>query len=174
MAQTVSNGRLDTSGGGSAGARLPLAYLGGVRAVRMLTTSVVAVSVLLSALLLWTLVETHEPAIATSLVALQLATVAIAVLVRLRALRTVVVTQDAWLLVPLLGKPQRMPRAADAYESGEDVIAVGIDGRTTVLGVDRFPFRRPRETRLALIESLRFTPPSSVVPLACADRARLH
>lgn len=43
----------------------------------------------------------------------------------------------------------------DAYEKGDDVVATGIDGRTVVLGVDRFPFRDPAPIRRTLVEELR-------------------
>jgi hypothetical protein len=74
---------------------------------------------------------------------------------RLVMLRSVIVKRDGWMLVPLLGRPRHMPPLADVYEQGDDVIALGIDGRTTVLGVDRFPLVKQAIVRSSLVQALR-------------------
>ena len=74
---------------------------------------------------------------------------------RLAMLHSVVVTSRAWMLLPLVGRAKFMAPIADVYECGDDVIALGIDGRTTVLGVDGFPSRDTSVVRQSLVEALR-------------------
>ena len=64
-------------------------------------------------------------------------------------------TPRGWMLLPLMGHTKLMAPVADVYERGEDVVAVGIDGRTTVLGADRYPFRDRAAVRRSLVRALR-------------------
>jgi hypothetical protein len=74
---------------------------------------------------------------------------------RLVRLHSVAVTSRGWMLLPLVGEARFVAPIADVYERVEDVVAVGIDGRTTVLGVDRFPFRDRAVVRRSLVRALR-------------------
>ena len=74
---------------------------------------------------------------------------------RLAVLHSVVVTSRGWVLLPLVGPAKFMAPVTVVYEQGDDVVVLGIDGRTTVLGVDRFPSRSTTAVRRSLVEALR-------------------
>jgi hypothetical protein len=104
--------------------------------VRTITSSVVAICACLSALVLWTLSRpAHEHLIVPTLVVIQLAVLAWGIAVRITALRRVRTNNTEWSLVPLLGHDEPMPALIDVYERDGDVVALGADGKTIVLGV---------------------------------------
>jgi len=133
--------------------RQPLVYLGGMRRVRALSRLASLFCVASCAAFLWRQVL-HQPTDLRRLVALYLVGLLVAIGVRLLALRQVVVTRGGWLLAPLIGPARPIPLARDVYVRGDDVVAVAIDGRLLVLGVDRFPFRDPAAVRRSLLANL--------------------
>ena len=134
--------------------RCALVYVGGMEAIRWLGRLAVALCAGCAVAVVWSAL-----AFGRLNVAVLGATYAAAVLVgvgnRLARLHSVAVTPHGWMLLPLLGQAKVMAPVADIYERGEDVVAVGIDGRTTVLGVDRFPFRDRAVVRRSLVRALR-------------------
>jgi Na+/melibiose symporter-like transporter len=125
-----------------------------MRSVRMLGRIAAAVCVSCSAILIWSALK-HERVDAGWLLLAYAFAFLFALASRLCMLRSVAWTAKGCLLVPLYGRPQRVPPVVDVYERGEDVIALGVDGRPVVLGVDRFPFRDAPAVRRLLVEELR-------------------
>jgi hypothetical protein len=113
-----------------------------------------AVCVSCSAVLVWSAVK-HEHIDVVLLLLTYSAAFVFAIASRLCMLRSVTWTPSGCMLVPLYGRPKPVPPLVDVYERGEDVVALGIDGRPIVLGVDRFPFRNSAATRRLLVEELR-------------------
>jgi hypothetical protein len=139
-------------------ARRVLVYLGGMRAVRSCGWLASAICVGCAVLFLACVTLRGESRRLPWFGLVYAAAVAFAVVSRLVLLRAVALTRDGWLLVPLLGRAKVMPPLVDVYEQGDDVIVVGMDGQTTLLGVDRFPSRREAEVRRDLVEALRRRP----------------
>ena len=131
-------------------------YLGGVRQVRTLTAHLTTGCVLSSALFMVHLAHTHDfRSLAIAIIA-NVGAVAFAVGVRLAALRTVVTSDHGWMLVPLVGRARPMPRRlVDLYIADDDIVAVGTDGRSFVLGIEKLPFRDHRAARFGLLEALK-------------------
>jgi hypothetical protein len=132
----------------------PLVYVGGMRAVRTLGRIASAVCVSCSAILIWSALH-HQHVDIVLLLLTYGAAFAFALASRLCMLRSITWTSSGCVLVPLYGRPKAVPPVVDVYEHGEDVVALGIDGRSIVLGVDRFPFRDAAATRRLLVEELR-------------------
>jgi hypothetical protein len=133
--------------------RQPLVYLGGMRRVRALARlgslfCLTACAVFLGRQVL------HEPTDLRRFIALYLIGLLFAIGVRLLALRQVVATRGGWLLAPLIGPARPMPPVRDVFVRGDDVVALGVDGRLIVLGVDRFPYRDPAAVRRSLLLNL--------------------
>jgi hypothetical protein len=134
--------------------RCALVYMGGMRATRWLDRLASAICVGCAIAF-----ARSAHAFGGASVVVVSATCAIAILVgvgnRLARLHSVAVTPRGWMLLPIVGQAKCMAPTADVYEHGEDVVAVGIDGRTTLLGVDRFPFRDRALVRRSLVRALR-------------------
>ncbi len=134
--------------------RCALVYVGGMKAIRWFGRLASAICVGCAVAFVWSAL-----AFGRGNVVIVGVTYAAAVLVgvgnRLTRLHSVAVTPRGWMLLPLVGQAKFMAPIADVYERGEDVVAVGIDGRTTVLGVDRFPFRDRAVVRRSLVRALR-------------------
>ncbi len=131
-----------------------LVYVGGMQAIRWLGRLASVICVGCAVAFVWSALafgRINFVIVATTYVA----AVLVAVGHRLARLHSVAVTPRGWTLLPLLGQAKFMAPIADVYERGEDVVAVGIDGRTTVLGVDRFPFRDRAVVRRSLVRALR-------------------
>lgn len=131
----------------------PLVYLGGMRRVRALTRLGSLFCLTSCAVFLWRQVL-HEPTDPRRFIALYLLGLFFAIGARLLALRQVVATRGRWLLAPLIGPARVMPPVRDAFVREDDVVAVGIDGKWVVLGVDRFPSRDPARVRRSLLRDL--------------------
>ena len=150
--------------------RRPLVYLGGMARVRGCGRLASLFCVTSCAVFLWKQVL-HQPTDLRRLIALYLVGLLFAIGIRLWALRQVVATRGGWLLAPLIGPARPMPPVRHAFVRGDDVVAVAIDGRLTVLGVDRFPFR---ESANGSPQS-RLQPPamvSAVSSAGCGARAK--
>jgi hypothetical protein len=134
--------------------RCALVYMGGMQATRWLDRLASVLCVGCAVAFVWSALAFGR----INVVAVS-ATYVVAILVgvgnRLARLHSVALTQRGWMLLPIVGQAKFMAPAADVYERGEDVVAVGIDGRTTVLGVDRFPFRDRAVVRRSLVRALR-------------------
>jgi hypothetical protein len=134
--------------------RCALVYLGGMQATRWLDRLASVICVGCAIAFVWAAL-----ALGRINVVIVSATYAFAILVgvgnRLARLHSVAVIPRGWMLLPIVGQAKFMAPTADVYERGEDVVAVGIDGRTTVLGVDRFPFRDRAVVRRSLVRALR-------------------
>lgn len=135
------------------GTRYPLVYLGGMSAVRWLGRLASAICIGCAVAFVWSAPPSGHFHFALA-AAIYAAAVLCAVSSRLAMLHSVVVTRHGWMLRPLVGRAKFMAPIADVYERGDDVVALGIDGRTTLLGIHRFPFRNPADIRRALVETL--------------------
>jgi hypothetical protein len=129
-------------------------YVGGMSAIRSLGRLGSTVCVGCAVFLLWSGAGFGRASVGLAGLVCA-AALALAVGSRLLALRSVVVTRDGWMLISLLGRAEYMAPLADVYEQNEDVVALGLDGRTTLLGVDRLPFRKRSAARHSLVEALR-------------------
>jgi hypothetical protein len=134
--------------------RCALVYLGGMSAVRWFGRLASTICVGCAVAFLWSRPAFGRGSLAV-LAFIYGAAVLLALGSRLAMLRSVVVTARGWMLLPLVGRARFMAPIAEVYEQGDDVIALGIDGRTTVLGVDRFPSRNTAVVRQSLVEVLR-------------------
>jgi hypothetical protein len=133
--------------------RQPLVYLGGMRRVRALTRLGSLFCLMSCAVFLWRQVL-HEPTDTRRFIALYLVGLLFAIGARLLALRQVVATPGGWLLAPLIGRARPMLPVRGVVVRGEDVVAMAVDGRLIVLGVDRFPFRDPTTVRRSLVRNI--------------------
>jgi hypothetical protein len=123
-------------------------------AVRAVTRGAVAVCA--GSVLLFLLFSAHRRADAVApLVALHLSALAISIGFRLHALRSLILTPDGWVLVPLIGRPNQMLPIADIYSTDDDVVVLDRLGRTVLLGVGRLGGRDPLRVRTALVLALR-------------------
>jgi len=137
--------------------RAALVYLGGMRAVRSLGRVASTVCISASAAFVWSVLA-HERVSLAVPAAIYAVGMLLPLGCRLWMLHSILLTQDGgWLLLPLLGRPKPMAPIADVSEQGDDLVVIGIDGRKTVLGVDRFPFRDRASVRHSLAETLRRT-----------------
>jgi hypothetical protein len=133
--------------------RQPLVYVGGMRRVRALTRLGSLFCLMSCAVFLWRQVL-HEPTDMRRFIALYLIGLLFAIGARLLALRQVVATPGGWLLAPFIGRARPMPPVRGVFVRGEDVVAVAVDGKLIVLGIDRFPFRDPATIRRSLVRNL--------------------
>jgi hypothetical protein len=134
--------------------RRALVYVGGMQAVRSLGRLASLVCVSGAAASLRSVLSRGRTNFAF-LAIVCAAAIVVAVGSRVTTLHSVVVRRGCWMLLPLVGKPKFMAPVVEVYEHGDDVIAIGIDGRTTVLGVGRFPFREHAAVRRSLVEAMR-------------------
>jgi len=132
----------------------PLVYLGGMAAVRSLCAPAWALCASGVALLVWSIAVRAMYNIAFFAV-LCAGMIAFIVVTCLRSLHAVYIREDRWILVPVWGKSKPRGPALEVYESADDVIAIGLDGHVTVLGVGRFPFRNRAALRRSLAGALR-------------------
>jgi hypothetical protein len=134
--------------------RCALVYLGGMRAVRWLGRLAMTVCVGCAVAFAWSALAFGRINIVL-VAAVCSSAVMVAIGNRVARLHSLAVTASGWMLLPLFGRARSMAPIADVYERGDDVIAVGIDGRTTILGVDSFPFRDRTTTRRSIVRALR-------------------
>jgi hypothetical protein len=136
--------------------RCALVYLGGMRAIRWFGRLASAICVGCAVAFAWSALAFGRLNVVV-VVAVYLGAVVAAVGNRLAKLHSVALSTGGWMLLPLVGRPKSMAPVTEVYERGDDVIALGIDGSTTVLGVDRLPFRDGTVTRRSLVQALRGT-----------------
>lgn len=141
-------------GGLSVFRRCAFVYLGGMGAVRWSGRLAGTACVGCGGAFLWAAVQFNRFNVALVAGVLGLA-VLFALGTRVVMLHSVVVTPLGWMLVPIFGRAKFMAPVADVYECGDDVVTLGLDGQTTVLGIDDFPFRKRTDLRRWLVETLR-------------------
>ena len=142
-----------------------LVYLGGMGAVRAVTRGTVAVCVASVVLLLAFPAQGRSVAL-TPLVVLHLSAIVLSVGFRLHVLRSLVLTDDGWVLVPLIGRARQMLPIADIYSTEDDVIVLDRSGRVLLLGVGRLGGRDSLRVRTALVLALRRFDQSTVARAA--------
>lgn len=141
----------------------PSAYLGGVAELRVVTTTLAFGVVVLSTLGIAYGLAAHD--LRGGLLVVALTTVAallLALVARVHAFRRIVLDNGTWSLVPLVGAPVRMALLVDLYERGEDVVAVDVKGRSTVLGIETSPFHDGHDARRTIVSMLRHCDVGSV------------
>lgn len=133
--------------------RQPLVYLGGMGRVRAFTR-LGTLFCLTSCAVFFCRQLLHEPIKLMPFIALYLAGFVVAVGARLWALRQVVSRRGGWFLAPLIGPARPIPTAQHLFVRGDDVVAVTLNGRRLVFGVDRLPSRDPAAVRRSLLRNL--------------------